>query len=88
MRLVWLAIEDPAGPESSRAYIERNSIALLSNYNKSPIDPPSLGWLGHHSDKERIRKSGLWNQNYVEETCDPDFLDTFDRLVADMKGAA
>jgi len=85
---LWLAIEDEAGPESRRAYIERNSIALLSNCGKPPIDPPSHGWLGHHSDRKRIRKSGLWNQNHVEETCDPNFLDTFDRLVADLKRAA
>jgi hypothetical protein len=79
MQFVWLAIEDEAGPESRRGYIERNSIALLSNYNKPALDPSSQDWLGHYSDRERIRKSGLWNQNHVEEVFDPDFLDTFDR---------
>ena len=29
-----------------RGYIERNAIALLSNYGKPAIDPPSPGWLG------------------------------------------
>jgi hypothetical protein len=63
MSFLWLAIEDEAGPESLRGYIERNSIALLSNYNRDPLDPPSENWLGRQSDRERVRKSGLWNQN-------------------------
>jgi hypothetical protein len=88
MRFLFLAIADEAGPESRRGYIERNSIALLSNYNKPALDPSSQDWLGHYSDRERIRKSGLWNQNHVEEVYDPDFLDTFDRLVSDVKRAA
>jgi hypothetical protein len=76
------------GPESQRGYIERNSIALLSSYNKAPLDPPSITWLGRHSDRERVRKSGLWNQNHVEEACDPAFLDCLDRLVSDVQRAA
>ena len=88
MRFLWLPIEDEAGPESSRGYIERNCIALLSNYNKAALDPPSQSWLGHHSDRERVRKSGLWNQNHVDEACEPAFLDTLDRLVSDVKCAA
>jgi hypothetical protein len=81
MQFVWLSIEDDAGPESVRGYIERNSIALLSNFNKPSVDPPSQQWLGHHSDRERVRKSGLWNQNHVYESYDPLFLDKLDRLV-------
>jgi hypothetical protein len=88
MRVLWLAIEDEPGPESGRGYIERNSIALLSNFNKPALDPPSPDWLGHHSDRERVRKSGLWNQNHVEEACDPAFLDTLDRLVSDVSRVA
>ena len=88
MCFLWLAIEDEAGPESRRGYIERNSIALLSNYNKAGLDPPSQGWLGHHSDRERVRKSGLWNQNHVDEVYDLAFLDTLDRLVSDVRRAA
>ena len=58
MPFLWLSIPDDAGPQSVRGYIERNAIALLSNYDKPPLDPPSLDWLGHHSDRERVRKSG------------------------------
>jgi hypothetical protein len=88
MPFLWLAIEDEAGPESLRGYIERNSIALLSNFNKSPLDPSSQNWLGHHCDRERVKKSGLWNQNHVEEAYEPVFLDEFARLVSEMRRVA
>jgi hypothetical protein len=82
MPFLWLPIEDDAGPESLRGYIERNSIALLSNYNKPCLDPPSPGWLGHHSDRERVRKSGLWNQNHVDDNYHPAFLLKLEQLVS------
>lgn len=88
MPFLWLAIEDEAGPESLRGYIERNSIALLSNFNKAPLDPPAPNWLGHHCDRERVRKSGLWNQNHVEEAYVPAFLDRLDQLVSQTGRAA
>jgi hypothetical protein len=87
MSFLWVPIEDEPGPNSERGYIERNAIALLSNYNRSALDPPSQDWLGHHSDRARVRKSGLWNQNHVEEAYDPAFLDNLNRLVANVKAA-
>jgi hypothetical protein len=81
MPFLWLSIQDEAGPQSSRGFIERNSIALLSNYNKPPLDPPSQGWLGRHCDRERVRHSGLWNSNHVDESYDPAFLDELDRRI-------
>ena len=81
MPFLWLSIEDEAGPESCRGHIERNSIALLSNYKRPPLDPPSQGWLGHHCNRERVQKSGLWNSNHVDESYDPSFLDELERLV-------
>jgi hypothetical protein len=36
MSFLWVPIDDEAGPESRRGYVERNAIALLSNYNKPP----------------------------------------------------
>lgn len=87
MPLLWIAIDDDAGPESLRGYVERNAIALLSNYGKSALDSPSKGWLGHKSDRERVRASGLWNQNHVDENYAPDFLDRFDQLVSAAAGA-
>jgi hypothetical protein len=82
MPFIWIEIDDNAGPESLRGYVERNAIALLSNYGKTPLDPPSKDWLGHHSDRERVRGSGLWNQNHVDEGYAPEFLDRFERLAA------
>jgi hypothetical protein len=81
MPLLWLAINDEAGPESMRGYIERNSIALLSNYRKTAVDPPSTTWLGHRSERERVRSSGLWNSNHVDESYEPSFLDDLEDLV-------
>lgn len=86
MPFLWLCIDDEPGDQSLRGYIERNAIALLSNYGRPPLDPPSGGWLGHSSDRERVRNSGLWNQNHVDEGYDPAFLDTLDRVVSEMRG--
>jgi hypothetical protein len=88
MSFLWVPIEDKAGPDSRRGYIERNAIALLSNFGKMSLDPPSQHWLGHHSDRERVRKSGLWNQNHVEEVYDSAFLDNLDELVSNARRAA
>jgi hypothetical protein len=81
MSFLWLPIEDASSPEKLRGYIERNSIALLSNYHKENLDPPSAGWLGHHSKREKVTKSGLWNQNHVEEPYDIQFLITLEHLI-------
>ena len=81
MPFLWLAIDDEPGPNSLRGLIERNAIALLSNYQRTPLDPPSQQWLGRSCDREKVRTSGLWNQNHVEEDYDPGFLDVFERLV-------
>ena len=88
MPVLWLSIEDDPGPESLRGTVERNSIALLSNYNKPSLDPPSRRWLGHHSDRERVWKSGLWNYNHVDEGYDPAFLDHLDRFVSGTRGTS
>ena len=79
MPFLWIEVDDEPGPKSMRGYIERNAIALLSNYHsrRMPIDPPSDGWLGHRADREEVRRSGLWNVNHVAEEYDPGFLDAF-----------
>jgi hypothetical protein len=88
MPFLWLAIDDDAGPDSLRGFIEGNAIALLSNYGRPPLDAPSPDWLGRHSDREKVRSSGLWNSNHVDESYDPAFLDELDRLIAAADGAA
>lgn len=81
MRFLWLAIDDEPGPGSTRGYVERNAIALLSNFGKKPLDPPSEAWLGHHCNRSRVRASGLWNANHVDEDYDPQFLNRLEALV-------
>ena len=87
MPFLWLAINDEPGPDSMRGYIERNAIAILSNFRKEPLDPPSGNWLGHCCNRERVKASGLWNQNHVDEQYDPAFLDTLERLIQEMSKA-
>jgi hypothetical protein len=81
MRFLWLEIADDPGSNSERGLIERNSIALLSNHGKQPLDPPSPDWLGHCCNRPLVRTSGLWNNNHVEESYDPAFLDRLEQLV-------
>ncbi len=85
MPLLWLAVEDDLEPNSLRGYIERNAIALLSNYARQPIDPPSRAWLGHRCNREKVRESGLWNSHHVDECYDPAFLDTLADLISHME---
>lgn len=72
---LWLNVDDEPSADSQRAYIEQNTIALLSNYQRGAVDARSNEWLGHHSRSEKIRESGLWNVNHVDEDYDPEFLD-------------
>jgi hypothetical protein len=77
--LSYLPILDSSSPDSDRSYIEMNSIALLTG--GGPIDQQSKNWLGNFSPTHEIRKSGLWNVNYVGDGYDPNFLGVFDELV-------
>lgn len=79
---LWVSADDEPSPDSRRGFIERNAIGLLSNDGRAVIDPPSTGWLGHFSNRERVRGSGLWNQQHVDETYDPTFLNTFETMIA------
>jgi hypothetical protein len=87
MTVLWLGINDAPGPDSKRGVIERNTIALLSNFKRpDKLDPPSPGWLGSHSDRERVRLSGLWNNNHVDEAYDPRFFAVFEGLLTGQSG--
>lgn len=78
---LWIRVDDEPGPESDRAYVERNAIALLSNYRSTPLDLRDGSWLGSYSPVVEIRRSGLWNINHVEEEYDPAFLDTVEEQI-------
>jgi hypothetical protein len=82
MPFLWLAINDDPGKASLRGYIERNSIALLSNYRKPGLDPASQTWLGQFCTRERVRESGLWNSNHVDDEYDPEFLGRLAQIVS------
>jgi hypothetical protein len=81
MPFLWLEVDDEPQPDSLRGYIEKNSIALLSNVGKDRVDPPSQDWLGNNCDRPLVRESGLWNSRHVNETYDRDFLSTFEELI-------
>ena len=84
MRFLCLSVPDAAGPDSLRGNIERNAIALLSNFGRQQLDPPSTGWLGNHCDRERVRRSGLWNSNHVNERHDRSFLHNLEQVILAM----
>ena len=83
MPFLWLEVNDDAGPDNRRKIIERQSIALLSNFAKPPLDRPSTKWRGLSCDHGEclVRGSGLWNQDYVDESYDPAFLDVMEALI-------
>lgn len=85
MQVLWLDVRDEPGPKNRRGYIERNAIALLSNYRKPTIDVSSRSWLGAHCERDKVRESGLWNSNHVEDRYDPVFLNTVADLINEME---
>ena len=80
LSVVWLPMADTEESRRERAYLECNAIALLSNFERTEIDNPSATWLAHHSQRERVRRSGLWNNQHVEKTHHTGFLRELRRL--------
>lgn len=80
MPVLWVAVDDEAGPKSERAAIERGAIATLSN-GLSPYRKPSESWLGNDSPREEIRRSGLWNLNYTREAPNDEFLERLEAAI-------
>ena len=78
---LWLNVDDEPSADSQRAYIERNTIALLSNYQRDAVDARADDWLGNHSRSQKIRDSGLWNVNHVDEEYEPGFLDALHEAI-------
>ena len=81
MPFLWLEVPDLPGPDNRRRLIEQSAIALLSSFSQPATDGPSPQWLGHFSDRERVRLSGLWNNNHVDEAWIPGFLDEMESLI-------
>ena len=88
MPLLWLDVDDPPGPTSSRGVIESGSISLLSNLSNPHADPPSPTWLGHFADRADVRSAGLWNVRHVSDPPDLAFLDLLERGVEMTEGGS
>jgi hypothetical protein len=87
MRVLWLDVPDEPGPNSERAYLERNAIALLSRVGLLDATG-SPDWLGRSSGDWRIAASGLWNLNHVFAKPDAKLIERLSRAVADTVGQA
>lgn len=85
MPFLFLEIDDAPGPASLRGVIERNAISLLSNWRREPLDAPSSTWRGYRCDREKVKQSGLWNQNHVQDSHASEFLNTFETLINKMR---
>ena len=89
MSVLWLPILDPPGTDSDRGIVERNSIALLSNFHEGPaLDLHSDAWVGQYCKRNVVRLAGLWNVNHVEQTYDASFLDTLENYARHAGSAA
>jgi len=69
-----------------RKTLEKCAVALMSNYLRgaTAIDAPTSGWLGRHSHKPKVQRSGLWNQDYVTNCYSdmtPGWLDSLEQLI-------
>ncbi|MFI6578770.1 hypothetical protein ACIBFB_23535 [Nocardiopsis sp. NPDC050513] len=80
MPVLWLPVPTRADGTSDRGFVERNCIALLSG-TSGALETPSRSWLGHHAVSPRVRASGLWNVNHVDDPYDPAVLDLMRDLV-------
>ena len=82
---LWVNVDDEPSADSQRAVIERNTIALLSNYERDAVDARSDDWLGTHSRSEKIRNAGLWNVNHVDEQYDRSVLDSLQAAIEETE---
>jgi hypothetical protein len=83
---LWIDVDDEPSPQSDRAYLERNAIALVSNYGKDSLDHRNGDWLGRDCPRSEISDSGLCNINHVGEQYDTAFLDRLDGAVEKTSG--
>ena len=65
MPFLWINV-DGDDSHNLRKRIERNAIALLSDFNGKATDEQSRQWLGNCSDNEAVNLSGLWNVQHTK----------------------
>ena len=85
--LTYTVLEIPgiSSKDNDRAFIEENSIALLSNYQKTKIDQNSKKWLGLYSNNHKVIESGLWNSDCVErKNIDGKYFEKFEKYLSQM----
>ncbi len=65
--LPFLVIDIPGKPHADcdRARLEKNLIALVSHARRTNPHLKKDDWLGHHSPRAEINKTGLWNLDHV-----------------------
>ena len=81
-----LEVPGPSSKNNDRAFIEENSIALLSNFERKEIDRCSNDWLGKYSKDSKVIGSGLWNSRCVKRSnISEDYFKTFEKNLLKMK---
>ena len=83
---LWVKVDDEPGPESDRAFVERNAISLVSNAGAEAVDRRREGWLGRYSRSSAVGASGLWNVDHVEEGYDEGFLGVLEESARRTEG--
>ncbi len=73
MPFLWANV-DGENSHNLRKRIERNAIALLSDFNGNLADKRSKRWLGNCSRNEAVKRSGLWNVQHTKHGYNPSFL--------------
>jgi hypothetical protein len=74
-------VDNDASPTSQRHVIEANTIALLSNATRGPVDPASPRWLGTHAGRQAIQDSGLWNVDFAYDSHQRTGLDVLEARI-------
>lgn len=74
--LPFLVIDIPGepGPDCERSMVEKNLIALVSHARRTSPDLKKDGWLGYHSPRAEIAKTGLWNIQHVSSFYSDDII--------------
>lgn len=78
--VIVLEVDDLPSATSDRAFIEKNSIALISSINSS-FNFSTVDWLGNYSPRDEIIESCLWNINYIDSDYNEAFIKTFERYI-------
>jgi hypothetical protein len=85
MEFTVLEVPGDSSKTNDRAFIERNTISLLSNFYGHSPHKSSSKWLGHLTNEPLVQQSGLWNRDHVDiRDNDSDYLARFRKYVHQM----